>query len=129
MRAPTTASSLVRLAAWVLIGAGVATTTASATDWPQFNFDARHSGVTDQETSLHAGNVTTLHMIYSVALPTIADGAPAFLAGVSTPGGVKDLLFLTTKDGRILAVDAATGSIVWSKQPATTPRYTTSMPA
>jgi hypothetical protein len=64
-----------------------------------------------------------------VALPAIADGAPAFLAAVQTPGGVKDLLFLTTKDGRILARDAATGATVWSKQPATGPRYTTSSPA
>src|SRR5437588_5601224 len=84
---------------------------ASAADWPQFNLDARHSGASAQETTLHAGNVTTLHMVYSVALPAVVDGAPAFLAGVSTAGGVKDLLFLTTKDGRILAVDAATGTV------------------
>jgi hypothetical protein len=102
---------------------------AGAADWPQFNLDARHSGASAQETAIHAGNVATLHMVYSVALPAIADGAPAFLAGVQTASGVKDLLFLTTKDGRILAVNAATGAIVWSKQPATTPRYTTSMPA
>jgi PQQ-like domain len=107
----------------------LATGAAGAADWPQFNLDARHSGFSMQETALHAGNVATLQKVYSVALPAVADGAPAFLAGVQTAGGVKDLLFLTTKDGRILAVDAATGSIVWSKQPATTPRYTTAMPA
>ena len=100
---------------------------ASAADWPQFGLDARHSGTSAQETTIHAGNVATLHKIYSVTLPAVVDGAPAFLAEVPTAGGVKDLLFLTTKDGRILAVDAATGAIVWSKQPATTPRYTTSM--
>jgi hypothetical protein len=107
----------------------LAATAAGAADWPQFNLDARHSGASAQETAIHAGNVATLHKVYSVALPAVADGAPAFLGAVSTPGGVKDLLFLTTKDGRILAADAATGAIVWSKQPATTPGYTTSMPA
>src|SRR5436305_2393805 len=104
-------------------------TAAEAADWPQFNLDARHSGASAQETAIHAGNIATLLKVYSVALPAVADAAPAFLSGVSTPGGVKNLLSLTTKDGRILAVDAATGAIVWSKQPATSPGYTTSMPA
>ncbi|HEX3525725.1 MAG TPA: PQQ-binding-like beta-propeller repeat protein [Thermoanaerobaculia bacterium] len=122
-------SAISRLLLSSAISAVFTAGVAHGADWPQFNLDARHSGASAQETALHAGNVTTLHMVYSVALPAIADGAPAFLAGVSTAGGVKDLLFLTTKDGRILAVDAATGTIVWSKQPATTPRYTTSMPA
>jgi len=103
--------------------------TAGAADWPQFNLNAQKSGASAQETTIHAGNVTTLHMVYNVALPAVADGAPAFLAGVSTPGGIKDLLFLTTKDGRILAQDAATGTNVWSHQPATGPNYTTSSPA
>jgi len=98
-------------------------------DWPQFDLDARHSGASAQETTIHAGNVATLHSLYSVALPAVADGAPAFLSGVVTPTGVKDLLFLTTKDGRILARDAATGADVWNHQPATGPRYTTSSPA
>src|SRR5262249_55201584 len=40
-----------------------------------------------------------------------------------------DLLFLTTKAGHIVALDAATGATVWSHQPSTTPRYTTSSPA
>jgi outer membrane protein assembly factor BamB len=99
------------------------------TDWAQFDFDSRHSGSNPEEIIVHTGNVSTLHMRYSVVLPAIADGAPAFLSGVVTPQGVKDLLFLTTKDGRILAVDADTGATVWSKQPATGPNFTTSSPA
>ncbi len=102
---------------------------ARGTDWLQWGFDSRHSGVNDLETSIHRGNVTSLHLLYRVTLPSVADGAPAFLAGVTTPQGVKDLLFLTTKSGAILAVDASTGGIVWSKQPATGPNYTTSSPA
>jgi len=101
----------------------------SASDWPQFNVDARHSGTSLQETIIHRGNVPTLHPLYHVALPSIADGAPAFLSGVSTPLGVKDLLFLNTKDGRILALDATSGSTVWAMRPATGPNYTTSSPA
>ena len=102
---------------------------ARGTDWFQWGFDSRHSGVNDQETTIHAGNVSSLHLLYRVSLPAVADGAPAFLGNVTTPSGVKDLLFLTTKSGILLAVDAATGATVWSKQPATGPNYTTSSPA
>jgi outer membrane protein assembly factor BamB len=101
-----------------------------ASDWPQFNLDPQHSGNNAQERAITPGNVGTLHLAYpAVALPAVADGAPAFLEGVATPGGVKDLLFLTTKSGILLAIDAATGATVWSKQPATGPNYTTSSPA
>lgn len=102
---------------------------AAGQDWPQFNLDAQHSGTSRQETVIHRGNVTTLHPLYHVSLPGVADGAPAFLAGVATPLGQKDLLFVTTKNGWIRALDAATGGTVWSHQPATGPNYTTSSPA
>ena len=108
----------------------IATGSARASDWPQFNLDAQHSGNNAQEHAITPANVATLHLAYAaVALPAVADGAPAFLEGVATPGGVKDLLFLTTKSGILLAIDAATGATVWSRQPATGPNYTTSSPA
>ena len=75
---------------------------------------------------------------FKAALPSVADGTPAYLAGVATPGGSRDLLFLTTKDGHILALDARSGSTVWSHQygpgacminGGDTPCYTTSSPA
>jgi hypothetical protein len=119
----------VRRAGLVLGLLWLATVPASSSDWLQFNLDARHSGASLQETSIHRGNVSTLHVLYNVTLPSIADGAPAFLSGVATPLGVKDLLFLSTKDGRLLALDAADGSTVWAKRPATGPNYTTSSPA
>ena len=61
-----------------------------------------------------------------------------YLSNVSTPSGTRDLLFLTTKAGHILALDAHTGVQIWSQQyPAgsckinnrTSPCYTTSSPA
>ena len=102
---------------------------ARAADWPEFNIDGRHNGNNQQETIVNSGNVSTLHVVQQVTLPSIADGPPVFLSGVQTASGIKDLLFLTTKAGHILALDAATLATVWSHQPATTPRYTTSSPA
>jgi hypothetical protein len=109
--------------------ASVASLPARAADWPEFDGDGRHNGNNQQETTIHSGNVSTLHVKYHVTLSAIEDGAAAFLSGVTTSSGIKDLLFLTTKDGRILALDAATGATIWSHQPATGPRFTTSSPA
>jgi outer membrane protein assembly factor BamB len=103
--------------------------TWSRPDWLQFGFGDRHGGVNDRETILHAGNVATLHVLYQVHLPGIVAGAPVYLSGVATAQGRQDLLYLTTQDGSILALDAATGATVWSAQPAAGPMYTTSSPA
>ena len=41
---------------------------------------------------------------------------------------MRDLLFLTTKAGRLVAVDADSGAIVWRTVPPAGPKYTTSSP-
>jgi len=116
-------------APWLLFSL-IVTPQARGSDWPQFNLDSRHSGASLQESTLHTGNVATLHVRYHVALPSVAAGAPAYLQAVTTSQGILDLLFLGTEDGRILALDAATGATVWSRQPATGPgTATTSSPA
>jgi len=98
-------------------------------DWLQYNFDSAHSGNDIAEDTIDSGNVSTLDLLFSVSLPEIADGAPAVATGIETAQGTKDILFVNTKAGRIVALDAATGAILWSQQPATGPRYTTSSPA
>ena len=111
---------------------------AHAYDWLQFGGDAQHSGRNTAETVITPNNVSALTQKYQVTLPATADGAPVFLEDVSTPIGTKDLLFVTTRDGRIIALDAQTGAQVWSRQygPGTCqinltagPCYTTSSPA
>ncbi len=87
-----------------------------AYDWLQFNGDPQHSGNNTIETTLGAGNVSSLALKYHAALPAIADGAPVFLDGVTTPAGVKDLLFIATKAGDLVALDVRTGAQVWIKQ-------------
>src|SRR5438876_10437937 len=111
---------------------------AHAYDWLQFGGDAQHSGRNTAETVITPSNVSSLTKKYHVTLLGTADGAPVFLETVSTPLGTKDLLFVTTRDGRIIALDAQTGSQVWTHQygPGTCqinrtggPCYTTSSPA
>lgn len=107
-------------------------------DWLQFNGDPQHSGNDPAEVWIGSGNASQLSRLFQVSLPATVDGAPVLLHGVTTPSGVKNLIFATTTDGRILALDAQTGTLVWSKQygpgsctinNGTSPCYTTSSPA
>ncbi len=94
----------------------LATESVRAYDWLQFGGDAQHSGNNAAEATLSPANVGSLVQKYQATLPATADGAPVFLEGVTTPSGVKDLLFVTTRDGRIIALDAQDGAQVWSHQ-------------
>jgi hypothetical protein len=107
-------------------------------DWLQFGGDPTHSSNNTIEDTLTVGNVANLNLLFQVTLPGIADGAPVYLSNVSTLSGYRDLVFLTTRNGYIAALDAHTGALIWSKQygPAgclinnqTQPCYTTSSPA
>ncbi len=110
-------------------------------NWLQFNGDPSHSGNNTLETQLSPGTAGNLKLLFQVSLPGVADGAPVYLSGVSTPSGVRDMLYVTTTAGQIAALDAHSGVLVWSKQygPAgclinnslsrNEPCYTTSSPA
>ncbi len=102
---------------------------AAAYDWPQFGFDAAHSGNDSRETVLSRANVASLDRVFSVSLPEVADGAPVLAAAVPTSSGTRDVVFVTTKAGRVVALDAETGATVWSTTPPSGPKYTTSSPA
>jgi hypothetical protein len=105
--------ALTRIGMLILV-ASAATPSAVAYDWLQFNGDAAHSGNNVLESALDRDSVSGLALKYQVALPAAADGAPVLLSGVVTASGVRDMLFVTTKGGHIVAVDAQTGGILWS---------------
>jgi outer membrane protein assembly factor BamB len=121
-----------------VLGMALFFTEAFLYDWPQFNGGPQHSGDNSQETAISPADVAQLQFKYQVSLPGVADGAPAYLNSISTPQGVKNLIFVTTRDGWVAAIDAQTGGVVWSHQnPAGSCRinngssvcYTTSSPA
>jgi len=93
---------------------------AAATDWLQFGFDASHSGVNAEETALTPASVAQLTLRYSTVLPGLAEGAPVLLANVATPAGTADVLYVTINDGTLVALDAASGAVLWSRYPAGT---------
>jgi hypothetical protein len=136
-------SSLVRrraLAIALFLGAGVglililgnrsqAATQSVPYDWLQMNGDPQHSGNNTKETVLGLSNVASLQFLFQVSLPSPADGAPVALTSVVTPDGTRDLLFSTTKSGTLVASDAATGALIWSKAHTGAGSVTNSSPA
>lgn len=95
----------------------LATPSCFAADWMQFGYDPAHSSHNTAETILTAGNVGSIVALYSHALPDLIDGAPVYLSNVQTGNGVKNLLFAVSRSGTAMALDAADGSVVWSKSP------------
>ena len=89
---------------------------AAAYDWPQFDGNSWHNGSNSAETAITRFTVGGLHRSFQVTLPSTADGAPVELSNVTTAQGVKNLLFVTTTAGHIIALDAQTGAQVWSHQ-------------
>jgi outer membrane protein assembly factor BamB len=94
--------------------------------------------VNAQETLISPSNVGSLHQAFQVHLPGEGDSTPVYLNAVATAGGTRSLLFISTTDGHLVAMDAKTGAQVWAHQvgPGTcqvnngsTACFTTSSPA
>ena len=119
---------LIRSVLAAALAAGIAG--AHAASWPQFGYDAAHSGFNSGEATLGAANLSQLASVYAngAALASSVDSAPVYQGGVATANGVKNLLFLLSKNGRLMAIDAADGSEVWH-QSTSGPQPTTASPA
>ncbi|MBO9661293.1 PQQ-binding-like beta-propeller repeat protein [Dokdonella sp.] len=87
---------------------------ASAADWLQWGYDPSHSADNPDETTIGAANVAQLTRRYQVTMSANANVAPVLARAIDTPGGNKDLLFVTAQNGRLTAYDAFDGSVVWS---------------
>src|ERR1041384_2502976 len=69
-------------------------------------------------------NVGQLTEAWRITLPEIADGAPVYVENVETNEGPRDLLIVSTFSGRVVAVNAKSGSIVWMTEPPEGERWT-----
>lgn len=96
--------------------AGATTPAASGHDWTRFGWDARRSNDSTDPTGITASSVGELTR-QQVRLPGAADSSPIYLHGVTIEGRSHDAFFLTTTYGITLAVDAASGAILWRWTP------------
>ena len=108
-------TALAALAATAAGGSG-ATAASTGHDWTRFGWDARRSSSFPYPTGITAANVAGLKR-QQVRLPGTADSSPVYLHGVTIGGKSRDAFFLTTTYGITLAVDAATGTILWRWTP------------
>jgi hypothetical protein len=95
---------------------GVHETKAAGADWTRFGYDARRSSDDPSSTGIDAASVQRL-VRRQVQLPGTVDASAIYLHGVAVAGGVHDTLFVTTTYGITLAIDAASGSILWQWKP------------
>jgi hypothetical protein len=98
------------------------------TDWMQFGGGPSHAGSNTSEQTIGRSNVAGLAQLFKVTLPETAEGQPMILTSVSTTQGTRDLAFLTTRNGYLVALDARTGVAIWQRQFAGT-NITMSSPA
>lgn len=91
-------------------------------DWLSYSYDQQRTAWNRGETTLSKRNVAHLQLLWRAqitahAKPIILSTltAPIVVSGVSTPEGVKDLVFTISIDDSLSALDAATGKIVWQK--------------
>jgi len=113
-----------------LLGAGIAAVasagagasvrhTASATiltSWPEFGLNPQRTGSTDDATGITAANVAHLHL-HKVELPGTVDSSPIFVSGVNVGGAVRNVVLATTDYGITLAIDPASGQVLWKFTP------------
>jgi hypothetical protein len=105
------------LHALALFGASLFATAAQSYDVTQEGYDAEKSYNNTAETIINGANVNRLRRLFKVKLPVGVDSSPVYLQGIDTVKGSKmDVLFLTTVEGQILAINAHTGATIWTKQ-------------
>src|SRR5579875_1185124 len=102
-------------------------------DWPQFGYTDQRSDVGPSDTGIDAANLPELRR-RTVRLPATADSSAVYLHDVRVEGRRRDAIFLTTSYGRTLAIDPASGRVLWQFTPrdigayAGSYRFTTATP-
>ena len=100
------------LALAAAVGAGSA---RAATDVTTFGYDLQRTGLNPQETAIGPGNAGTLAPQWSAATgKPILLTQPLVATGVAAKGGgTRDLVYVGSRRGGLVAVDRATGAVVW----------------
>jgi outer membrane protein assembly factor BamB len=102
-------------AAWALLAVPMI-----AGDWGTYGHDPQRSGWASEETTLNSKNVSNLtlqwktkvnNQFYSLSALT----PPVVASKVSTPNGVRSVVYVAGISGTVFAVDAQTGEPLWNR--------------
>ncbi len=90
-------------------------TPGAGIDWPQSAFDLQRTGYNPNETKLGAANVSGLHALWPSAFSAGGEvGEPVYAANVAVNGSNLNLLVVNGASGHAYALNADTGSLVWT---------------
>ena len=92
--------------------------TAEGGDWPTFGRDPQRTGWAADERKLSPANVSSLELKWKAKVDNqgsllFALTAPIVAVGVSTRGGLKNVVYVAGKEGKVFALDSATGEVLW----------------
>ncbi len=102
-------------------------------DWTRFGWDAARSSAPAADMGVTRANLDSL-VRQRVTLDGTVDASAIYLHGVTVKGGTHDVFFVTTTYGKTIAIDAASGAILWEYTPrgypvwAGSPQITTATP-
>ncbi|HUO69281.1 MAG TPA: PQQ-binding-like beta-propeller repeat protein [Solirubrobacteraceae bacterium] len=87
-------------------------------DWDTYGVDNQRTGFNPAENALGPPAVKAIHQIWSTPLgaPILAQPVVATRVNLHHPRRVVDLIYAATEHGRIAAMDAETGRVVWSRE-------------
>ncbi len=99
--------------------------------WTTFGGNPAHLSVNLTEAAIDAASVRRLRRIWSVELSDLADERPVLAGGLLMPDKQRhDVIYVTTDNGTLVALDSATGARFWAVTPKSdNPKYTKSSPA
>lgn len=108
---------MYRLALLVVVAVLAVAAPASGSAWTTFGHDPERTGFDPGETLLDAGAAARLRETWSVPVGAIVNAQPSYAPAVTLPDGRRlDIVLVATEAGRLLAVDAASGATVWSRE-------------
>ena len=85
-------------------------------DWARFNWDAGRSGAGTSETGINVTNIASLQR-QQIHIDGTVDASAIYLHGIAVSGVSHDVFFVTTTYGKTLAIDANSGSTLWTFTP------------
>ncbi|MGH9325255.1 MAG: PQQ-binding-like beta-propeller repeat protein [Terriglobia bacterium] len=91
-----------------------------AEGWPTFAHDPQRSGWAFEETTLSPQNVSKLELLWKTTVKNepkslTALTAPVLADGVSTPSGVRPVVYIAGSSDEVYAIDAINGKLVWAR--------------
>ena len=105
----------------LLLGLSVAITAAAQSaptqNWLMFGGDLQSTSANPRATGITPSNVRRLSR-RQVQLDGLVDASAIYLHGATIRGARHDAIFVTTSYGRTMALDAASGAVLWQYTPA-----------